>query len=536
MPTSPTAIANFLEHAPEPTLVVRGKSESWLRDIIHKATGQEWRPKVAWRGDDRDMRQLEAITFALLQKQVLLFYSPRTGKTRISLDWLQHLVRVGWVHRALIIPHSPLGVAEWERQIPIFSDLNLAPVRSGKQAAREFVDALDAPNHGIVCTWSTLQQLFSEKRMSRGPKPRPKLYPDRESLRILAPEFDALVVDEIHGVNDPSSLRFQIISELAPDYKTSDRQWRIGLTGTPFGRNPFGLWSQARIIDGGATLTANYYFFEEAFGKKKYSPFTPTKEVTVFDAAKLPVLRRKLDPKILTCTLADIQDVNVLASQVELQMSKQQNKMYQDLCNEMAETRQTADGSEIAKQAQNYFIRMRQIASGYRVFTDDEGQERTLEFPTAKLEWLEEFLSSLDPDIKLIIFHEFVRSGQRVTDLLKKMKLSHRWLWGGAKDKAKLLADFQTGKVPVLVANHASGGVGIDLSAAHYLCVFESPVGVIARQQMLARPMARGAVPLVVDDLVCAPVERKILDFQAEGRELSELFRAPKVLAQMLRA
>jgi hypothetical protein len=187
------------------------------------------------------------------------------------------------------------------------------------------------------------------------------------------------------------------------------------------------------------------------------------------------------------------------------------------------------------ERTRNIFVRLRQVASGYRVFTDPDGNERVLDFPSAKLNWLEEFLADFDPSLKVVLFHEFVRTGHRLCLLLEKLKLKHTWLWGGAPDKRDAKDQFQFGDAPVLVANHATGGLGIDLSAAHYLCVVESPVGAIGRQQMQMRPMARGSTPLVLDDLVCAPVERRILQFHSESRDLQDMFSKPRQLAEMLR-
>jgi hypothetical protein len=78
--------------------------------------------------------------------------------------------------------------------------------------------------------------------------------------------------------------------------------------------------------------------------------------------------------------------------------------------------------------------------------------------------------------------------------------------------------------------------MSINLSAANYLCFFESPVSVIARRQAEARPLARGDRPLVIDDLVCAPIEAKLLDFVREGQSLRDaLIKDPKEIAQQLR-
>ena len=536
MPTSPEALEAFLNRDHGPSLInVRGVDPDILRESIKKAIGVKFKPKTPWTGSDRDIRQLEALALAFTLKRVLLYYSMRTGKTFVSLNFIEHLRRANKIEKALIIPHAPVGVDEWERQTPIHSYLNLAFIRSGSTAQDQFIAAVEGDYDGVVVTWSTLQQLFTEKRLSR--KGTAKLYANKALLRAASACFQALVVDEIHKANDALNLRFDIISELAPE-STAECEWRLGLTGTPFSRDPFGLWSQARIVDGGEALTRSFFFFREAFEEKnknreKYGKNRNTRiprwllEDHTFDKSKMEILQRKLLPRMLTCRLEDIQDVNVIKSKVELKLNPEQEKMYRQVIDDVIQ----AQKAEVEQQ-QNAFVRLRQISSGLRVFTDAEGNRRELEISCSKLTWLEDFLSDLDPSLKVVIFNEFISSGHRICALLAKLKIKYAWLWSGTQDRKKAIDGFQKGNTQVFVSNHTAGGTGIDLSAAHYMCIFESPVSNIAREQMEARPMARGAAPLLLDDLICSPVEKKILTFHEEGRSLIELFHDPNTFAK----
>jgi SNF2 family DNA or RNA helicase len=83
-----------------------------------------------------------------------------------------------------------------------------------------------------------------------------------------------------------------------------------------------------------------------------------------------------------------------------------------------------------------------------------------------------------------------------------------------------IVKDFQDGKTQYLVANPRKGGMGIDLPQCDYMIFYESPVTPITRQQAEARPMSRGARPLFIDDLVISPVERRILEWIGEGKDL----------------
>jgi SNF2 family DNA or RNA helicase len=192
-----------------------------------------------------------------------------------------------------------------------------------------------------------------------------------------------------------------------------------------------------------------------------------------------------------------------------------QIKAYNEVLENVIEQASSLDD----QQKINAFVRMRQISSGFLPFVSDDGEERVVRFPSAKLAWLDELLTVMADDIQMIIFHEFILSGDGITALLKKHKLAHGWLYGGAKNKAQIIKDFQTGKTRILVANTAAGGMAIDLPQADYMLFYESPVAPITRQQAEARPLGRGAKPLVIDDLICSPIDRKVLGFVKEGKE-----------------
>lgn len=173
-------------------------------------------------------------------------------------------------------------------------------------------------------------------------------------------------------------------------------------------------------------------------------------------------------------------------------------------------------------------------------FSDDEGETRIVHFDKSiKLAWFEELLSHM-PDVQCVVFHEYIHSGELLCKALKTAKKTHTWLYGDSdtnEKRQRIVSEFQNGNAQFLVANSRSGGTAIDLPMADYLIFFESPVSPRQREQAAARPMARDDRPLMLDDLVCAPVERKILGFIAEGRDLYQaLVQGGRKMAQSLRA
>lgn len=513
MAIDPEALARFLSKELPFVPDFKGRHPDELLGQIFTDTGSWYLPKTPPR-----YPQLVGLTLALHLRRSLMFYDMRMGKTKIGFDFAAHLRQAGrWRGKGLVIAHAPLGALVWERQAPIHTDLRVRRIRSGPQAGKQLAQALEDDSDLLVMAWSTLQTLFTEKRVSR--KGVSKLYPDLEALSVASGAFDLAIIDEIHTCQNHLSLRFQIAEALV-----AEARYRLGLTGTPIGRYPFRIWPQVYLMDGGALLSRSYYFFEAAFGKKKKAfrgQGKPLADEYVFDKAKHDLLQEWLKSVSMSYKRTEVQEENIFPNVVELEMTEEQQEAYDELLQRAIEMSQ-----DDSVQRDNIFTRMRQVASGYLPFRDDENETRIKRFAkAAKLEWLGELLDDFEDAAdtlpQMVIFHEFTYSGRMICDLLEKRKIAHGWIYGGTKQAVKeaQLEAFQRGALRVLVLNAATGSMAIDLPMADYLCFYESPTSPTIRQQAEARPMGRGAKPLIIDDLVCSPVDRKVLGFVKEGKE-----------------
>jgi superfamily II DNA or RNA helicase len=514
LPISKYALEKYLADVPlVPPPPVKGMEPARLRGLIQRATGVE----LATRTEARPY-QLEALAYALWQRRCLLFMSMRLGKTKVALDWAEQLQRSGqWQGRpGLVVAHAPIGLEVWKEEAGKHSNLKLAYAQNSWEA---LLDALETDADLIVTSWSGLQHMFTVKGLSKKTK-RYKLFVDRERVLATAPLLGLAIMDETHLAKNHRSLRFQIAALL-----TQHCDFAIGLTGTPVARDPLGLWSQAFLVDRGRALGHNYYFFESAFSVVRKGFFSGREE-NRFDRKKLPLLKQKLAATALTYEKGEVKSDVVYQNVVSLAMTAAQRRAYTDCLVELEAARES-------NQIGNSFVRLRQIASGFTSYVRDDGETAIVDFDSAKLNWLTALLEDLQSDVPTVIFHDFIHSGDRICAMLDRIKIPHARIWGGTKDRMGEVNKFRQGKVPVLVANSRTGGTSIDLLKCDYMCFYESPVSPIERAQATARPLsiARGNRPLVIDDLVCSPIERRILDFIKQGKDLhSALMRRPDLL------
>lgn len=519
MPVSKEAIDRFLGRIYAEPPDCKHMEPDKLRELIYNCTGVEFEEKTLSRP-----HQLIGTAFALYTRQAFLFYWMRFGKTKIALDWASHLKRARITKKkGIILAHATIGVTEWMHQVSIHSNLHARAVRSGHDMEDAFIDACESNCNLIIMSRFTMQEMFTEKRLNR--KNKPTLYPARDLLALAASFFDHSIIDETHFYSGEYGLPFALASEL-----TQHCEYRLGLTGTPVGRDPFVIWAQAHLVDRGKHFSTVYPFFEHAFGKQVYSHFTPNQKTLIFDKKKMDLFQYKLDSFSIAYGKGEVQTASVDANVIELDMEPAQQKAYNDTIDKLVRLRGQDD-----IELKSTFHKLRQIASGYLPFTDAEGRARIVHFESAKLAWLTAFVSELPADCPCLIFHEYIHTGELIAKALKSARVSFSELRGNTKEPDKAILSFRTGVSQFLVANTVKGGTGIDLPETEYLLFFESPVDPRVREQAASRPMARGSRSLTLDDLVCAPVEKKILGFIAEGRDLlAQLLAGGKKTAKEL--
>jgi SNF2 family DNA or RNA helicase len=519
MVTSPESIQRFLDWVPEPAPDVQGMSDDELYALIYSTTGVEFKPKTKPR-----QHQLASVAFAAAQRRALFFIGVRLGKTATTLYLKEHLQRAGLSKKGIIICPNPILRPVWVHEAAKHSDLRIKDVNT---KSSEFLNALEQDYDLIVVSWSSLQYIFTEKKKDR--KGLMKQYADVKTIELAAEFFDFVAIDEIHTAKNHTTLRFAIGSHLC-----AKAEYRLGLTGTPFSKDPYGLWALAYLMDNGEALSRSYYFFQQAFGKQvpnwransykeqqkaKFTKVQPAQFEWVFDKEnKTDILLHKMQPMVLVYENTDIKE-QIEPNVVVLEMAPEQNAAYKKVIAAALEKRKDEDAVP-----DHVYTKLRMISSGYLKFQDDAGAARIVEFATnPKMDWIEELLESC-PGLRAIFYYMYDHTGVLLCRLCTKLKISHSWMHGGitSQKQYKAIADFQTGKAQVLVINALSGNAGIDLSVADYQGYVESPSDGIQRAQSEARALgsARGSRQLMMDDIIVSTVERRVLENVKEGRDL----------------
>lgn len=460
-----------------------------------------------WNRLHRD--QKICVSIGMRQPRFAFFNDPGTGKTLISLTLVHE-----WDLPVLVLVPNRANKSEWAREVAKhFPDRLSCLVLEGSSNDkwRQLEEGLQDDEADIVIeTYAGLTRMacFEDKEEER-------LRPHKRAVDRLTAIFGGLVLDESSEVKGYNTLIFRILKRLSKNMRMV-----LALSGTPFGRDPTDLWSQMYLVDRGKTLGETLTLFRAAFfnAKDRYwggveYTFNRRKRRQLHDFLANRSIRFKLSE-------AEMPKVSYITRKVEL------SEEAADWYKRATETLYAAGEEGDTMKVKNTFLRMRQLSSGFVGFKNDEdGSRARIEFAeNPKLDLLGSIASSIPRDYKVIAFHEFIYSGDRICAELERREISHSALRGGTADPTSVLRKFADPAGPqVLVLNHRAGGFGLNLQNAGYAIFYESPVSPILRRQTEARIHRSHSdyERIVIYDLMALDTfDETIREWHAQGKDL----------------
>ena len=432
----------------------------------------------------------------------LLFLHPGTGKTKIALDIIQQRNQDGRLaKRVLVLVPSPANIGAWAEEVGVHQ-----PSMSYAQLGLD----RKIPGAKVVgCTYARLTRLMCDG------KKRWKINFDR--IAKFAAHFDAVVFDESTKIKNLKSLITVIAKELS-----WHAEFAVALTGTPFGRDPTDIFAQFLVVDGGETFGKNLPMFHAAFFKA--NPDFWRRVDWVLNPAREGDMRRIMRHRSIRYSLEECLTLpRKTEIEVPVELSPDARIYYDSMANDINED----DDKQVS------FVRLCQVATGFAVEEDDDGERVVIDFDNPKMDALMDLLEQIPTESKVLLFVWFTKSGNRVCELLDKRKIGYSKLFGGMGDAGlESVAQFKSDESKrVLVLNPQSGGYGLNLQIANYAIFYESPVSPIVREQAVDR-IHRGGQdkPVFIYDIYAArTVERKILTMVREGKDLLEAVLSGRV-------
>ncbi|MFN8673095.1 MAG: DEAD/DEAH box helicase [Candidatus Sericytochromatia bacterium] len=326
-----------------------------------------------------------------------------------------------------------------------------------------------------------------------------------ESDKFREEDFYYVVLDESQNIKTSTSQISRAVMHLKAKYK-------LALSGTPFENNLGELFSLFRFLNSSMFGTIDDFNKNYAYPIQKEN----NKEVT-------QELKRKIYPFILRRLKKDV--LKELPEKIEqtifVEMSPEQKEFYEQRRNFYYKSiREQISSSGISK-SQFYILQalneLRQIASIPESKTDD-----TIISPKREI-LIENILEVISNKHKVLVFGNFLNVVDKISKDLEKEGIKHLTMTGSTTNRAEIVEKFQNDpEYKVFVMTLKTGGLGLNLTAADYIFIFDPWWNKAAENQAIDRAHRIGqdktvfSYKLITKDTI----EEKILQLQEKKIEL----------------
>ena len=262
--------------------------------------------------------------------------------------------------------------------------------------------------------------------------------------------FDMVVIDELSSFKNPQAKRFRALKKVIPKASRV-----VGLTGTPSANGLMDLWAEIYLLDRGERLGHTL----GAYREKYFRPGARNGYV-VFKWEPLRGSREKIEAAISDiCISMSADDYLTLPKRIDnlipVKLNPQEMKQYKTM--EAEQLLHIDDEDVVALNAAAVMTKLLQIANG-SVYSHEGNVVRLHD---AKLEALLEIIDTTDSPV--LIFYSYKHDLAAI-----KAAIPGARTLDGPED----IAEWNAGRVQVLLAHPASVGYGLNLQEGGHVIVW----------------------------------------------------------------
>jgi len=409
------------------------------------------------------------------------------GKTVQTLAHLQVEKAAGRLDRPALIVAPTSLMSNWRREAARFAP-ELSVLTLHGPARREAFDRIGA--HDVVLTTY------------------PLLPRDRKVLTAQA--YHAVILDEAQTVKNPRAKAAAVVREL-------EARHRLCLTGTPMENHLGELWSQFDF------LLPGFLGSEQAFRAQWRRPIEEHG-----DGERRQALARRIAPFLLRRrkqeVLSDLPPKTEILRTVSL--GGAQAALYESVRLSMEDrVREVIAAQGLARShitILDALLKLRQICCDPRLLSIEAARGVR---DSAKLELLMDMLPEmLEEGRRVLLFSQFTTMLSLIEAELKARGIGYASLTGRTRDRDKALEPFRRGAVDVMLVSLKAGGVGLNLTEADTVILYDPWWNPAVEAQAADRAHRIGQTRAVfVYKLVTeATVEERILALQDRKRALAD--------------
>lgn len=413
------------------------------------------------------------------------------GKTLQTLTLLQGELDAERLDQPclIVVPTSLLG--NWKAEAQRFTPKLRLLVLHGKQRSQHFSDIGHA--HVVVTSYPLVV---------------------RDAAVLASIEWHYLILDEAQRIKNSRS-------QAAAALKRLQARHRLCLSGTPIENHLGELWSLMDFVSPGL-------LGQEAQFRELYR--TPIERRQ--DISQAESLARRVRPFILRRTKHEV--ARELPEKIETLLRVELDGPQRDLYETIRATMDKKLREVIAQQGLarsqivvlDALLKLRQVCCDPRLFKGHQiPASPPDDFVSAKLELLLDLLPTLVEDgRRILVFSQFTEMLALIEPELQQRNMAYLKLTGETTDRAEMVAQFQEGKVPLFLISLKAGGVGLNLTAADTVILYDPWWNPAVEQQAIDRAyrIGQGKAVFVYKLVASGTVEEKMLELQARKAGLAD--------------
>ena len=411
--------------------------------------------------------QQQLVDFTMERKRVGLFVDMGLGKTLATLATVDELFKKGSLSPnkpILVIAPKMVALDTWSREAEKWGYdidvlINIGLTKKKREALFEKARNVTKPT--LLTT--NPEQLEHIKTA----------FSDRIN------PFQMIIVDELSLFKSATSKRFEYLQEL------SERlEYFVGLTGTPAPNSLLDVWSQLVIINPNIKYELGRTFFQ--YRNHFFAPDVVNPRTGVVFSWKLnpgaeEAIYQKIEPHVISMRGAGLVDIpDVTYTNEYVYMDKKSKKVYDYFDKEIRKELSGLDQGEqlnVQTGANEVTIansailksKLLQLATGAMYDADSTVSERKYTvFHDAKIEKLKELINVANSPV--LVFYNFVSDLERIQKAIPGIAV----LDTKDKNANALIKKWNEGRIPVLLANPASTGHGLNLQDGGHIIVWFS--------------------------------------------------------------
>lgn len=429
-----------------------------VKDTPWPASKEDARP---WQGTVLDR--------AYDKKAFGLFWEMRLGKTFVAIQLACQYKKEDRITKLLVVVPNSIK-ATWAREFGSWAtcSYHAATLEAGQTIRlpdkRKLPKGFKMPLQVLVCGVESLS--------SPGPL--------RKAFQWVGDDDFMMVVDESTSIKNPRAKRTQNIIGLGEKAK-----FRMIMTGTPITQGIHDLYSQMEFLDPDIIGMNSWVAFKRRYVIEEHIDLGPGKKFTRIVGYRnvkelLDLVAEHTDHLKTRDVIDDLPERTY--EQRWVKPSRDQASAYQQLKSDLE-----AEYKEEVVTVRNtleQMTRFQQIAGGFF-----PGEEKIIPLDNPKLRELENVIETIPDDVSVIIWCKFRAEIAAVAERLRELRYDVVEYHGGLERPQRDANEqaFQSKTVRFFVGNPATGGMGLELSAADYMIYYSNSFSYQDRQQSEAR-------------------------------------------------